>query len=136
MGKFNSVILALGILIGATASATPGDIGCTGTQGGHEVSLLLGIDNFGQRTPSLIEVTRNGTVVFSSSEVSETIVNVGTEEDPILNTLWSASDEESNAHVRVPEQGDLPTRLFHVFLTVETDSGLFRSSDLPMLCDR
>lgn len=136
MGKFSSVIFAFGVLIGATASATPGDIGCRGFQGGHEITLLLGIDTFEQQTPSLIEVTQNGTVVFSSSEVSETIENVGTEEDPILNTVWSANDEESNARVRVPEHGSLPTRLFHAFLTVETDSGLFRASDLPILCER
>lgn len=136
MGKISFVIMTFGIFIGALASAAPHDIGCSGYQDGREVSLRLGFDSPGRRTPSLMEVTHNGIVVFSSTDVTESTVNVGTEDDPGQHTVWSASDEESNALVRVPDQSALPTRLFHAFLTVETDSGLFRSSELPMLCDR
>lgn len=128
-------LLAFTVLFCSTAFATPGDIGCTTQYEDQTVDLLLGIDAHGQTTPSLIEISYGGELLFTSTEVEESLVNVGTKEEPFLNTLWTANDEESTATVRVPEQsGD--NGEFIVILNVVTDSGLFSVSELEMTCQR
>lgn len=135
----NQKVLAIGMslfLTSATAFATPGDTACKGTQNGKAIELLLGYDVHGQSAPSFIEVSENGSVVFTSTSVEETMVNVGTQDEPFINNAWVASDEESTATVRIPEQDPENNGKFTVVLTVSTDSGLFKANDVELTCER
>lgn len=132
----NSVVMFLAVcLFGFGAAATPGDTGCTGTLEGKKIDLLLGYDVHGQYVPSLMQIQQYGAVVFESPDVQEEMINVGTEENPFYNQTWVANDEESTATVRIPEQNPTDEKL-SVFLTVETDSGLFKVNELAMTCER
>ena len=73
----NVLAIGLGLFLTSTAAfATPGDTACKGTQNGKTIELLLGYDVTGQTVPSLLEVSENGSVVFTSTAVEETMINV------------------------------------------------------------
>lgn len=126
--------ILLSVFGGSLAMATPGDIGCTGNLNGKKIDLLLGYDVHGQDEPALIQVSEDGKVVFESHDVSLSLeVFAADPNNPVIEAVtWEASDEESTAIVRVPEQGKGE---LSVVLTVETDSGLFKVNELEMGCD-
>ena len=127
------VFLVIG-LMSSVALATPGDVLCTGQLAtGESIEVLLGYDAHGQDVPSLVEVSKDQQVVFTSDEVSGGMVNMGSDDMPFLNTVWVANDEESTATVRVPEQ-DPDADSLSVILTVLTDSGLFSVEELELEC--
>lgn len=129
---------AISVLVGllsSAAMATPGDIGCIGIAQQGSVGLLLGYDQHGQTVPSLVQISLNNTVVFSSRTVEETMENVGTQDEPFINTVWTANDEESTATIRLPEQNE-DGNTFIAILNVITDSGLFAVEDLEVTCER
>lgn len=133
--NLKAMLLSTSLILSSAASmATPGDIGCRASLQGKEIHLLLGYDHHGQTVPSLIEVSKDNEVIFSSTSVEEKMVNVGTKRSPFINTVWSASDEESTVTVRLPEQD--PSEELSVVLSIDTDSGLVKISELPMTCER
>lgn len=100
--------MMLGLVTLATAlsaQATPGDIGCTGTLGGRvALEVLIGYDNHGQIDPSLLELTARGEKIFSSTSPKWSMVNVGTEDQPFMNSVLSAESGGSYVSIRYPEQ--------------------------------
>ncbi len=113
------IILALA-LSSTFAFATPGDTICTGKLKGQTVELLLGYDHHGQKVPSLVEIKVEGKVVFESIEVSK--VNSGTK------TVYVSNDEETTVKVAL-------TKTETVILSVITDSGLFKATNLKLKCE-
>lgn len=102
-----SLISALLILaFSFSAQATPGDVGCTGSLGGRvPLEILIGYDNFGQVNPALLELSARGEKIFSSKTPRWGMVNVGTEDEPFMNTVLSAETEDgSYVKIRYPEQ--------------------------------
>lgn len=121
------------LLLSFSTYATPGDLLCTGTNNGEAVEMLIGYDAHQQTAPSLLQVTVKNTVVFESYNVNLSMLNVGTDEMPFINTVWTASDEESSLLVRLPEQ-DPDADFLVVYITVATDSGLFKATEVEMTC--
>lgn len=101
-----SLLLGLMTLAAAlSAQATPGDVGCTGTLGGRvALEVLIGYDNHGQINPSLLELTARGEKIFSSTSPQWTMENVGTEEEPFMNSVLKAESGGSYVSIRYPEQ--------------------------------
>lgn len=100
-----SLIGLLAFTAALSAHATPGDIGCTGTLGGRvALEVLIGYDNHGQINPSLLELTARGEKIFSSASPRWTMENVGTEDEPFMNSVLKAESGGSYVSIRFPEQ--------------------------------
>ena len=128
-----ALVSVLFFIFSTSSYATPGDLLCTGTNNGETVEMLIGYDAHQQTAPSLLQITVKNTIVFESYNVNLSMINVGTDDMPFINTVWMASDEESNLLVRLPEQDPDADSLI-VYITVETDSGLFKATELEMIC--
>lgn len=104
--KLNLISALLTLAFSFSALATPGDVGCTGSLGGRvPLEVLIGYDNFGQTNPALLELTARGEKIFSSKNPRWSMVNVGTEEEPFMNMVLSAENEDgSYVSIRYPEQ--------------------------------
>lgn len=100
------IILLSTLVFSLFALATPGDVGCTGSLGGRvPLEVLIGYDNHGEVNPSLLELTARGEKIFSSKSPRWSMVNVGTEEEPFMNSVLSAENEDgSYVSIRYPEQ--------------------------------
>lgn len=104
--KLNLISALLTLAFSFSSLATPGDVGCTGSLGGRvPLEVLIGYDNHGQVNPALLELTARGEKIFSSKNPRWSMVNVGTEEEPFMNTVLSAENEDgSYVSIRYPEQ--------------------------------
>lgn len=100
------IILLSTLVFSLSALATPGDVGCTGSLGGRvPLEVLIGYDNHGEVNPALLELTARGEKIFSSKSPRWSMVNVGTEEEPFMNSVLSAENEDgSYVSIRYPEQ--------------------------------
>lgn len=68
----NALLLALLTLLPIPAHATPGDVGCSALLDGKKLEILLGLDTFGQTTPSLVWIDLDGQRVgeFTEGQIS------------------------------------------------------------------
>ncbi len=128
-----SIISFLVLIFSSLAFAKPADIICSGSNSGQAVELKIGIDSYDQIVPSIIEITLANQIVFESSVILESMVNVGTNADPSMNLIWTANDEESNLIVKFPEQ-DFGDDL-KINITLETDVVVNKISELELLCN-
>lgn len=131
-----ALFFALFSLSISVAFATPGDQACKGTtEDGKSVELLLGYDNFQQYTPSLVQITVDGEVVYVAAEINDGMQNMNTEAEPFYNRVLTTNDEESTATIQYPEQDTTNEDTYSVYLTVITDSGIFSTEGLELTCE-
>lgn len=103
--KLVSTLLVI-LMLTTAAHATPGDTGCEGeTADGKAIDVLIGYDNFGEG-PSLLEVTVDDKKVFSSTDVKDGLINMGSETSPFILNGITATDvaTQSFALITFPEQ--------------------------------
>ncbi len=70
-----TLLFALFAFLAPSAHATPGDVGCSAMIDGKRLELLLGLDHFGQTTPSVIWIDLDGKRVgeFLGEQISGSV---------------------------------------------------------------
>lgn len=120
-----TLLFALFTLLAPSAQATPGDVGCSALVDGQRLEILLGLDQFGQTTPSLIWIDLDGKRVgeFREEQISGRIGGVVKANGGPGNNLILAFVEGNPG---APE----------AFLTIYLEKARLSGSGLRMKCER